>query len=623
MADPAPVRGSLDGRTGWKVGATFIPDAEIRSPTTGQTSPTTPAADPQPAAPSITSPSTGRTFSTDPNAAAPAPAAAEPTGLRRALGMMTGHDPIEAAKSALAGGGRTFVNSLQDQYLLGLPPKLEAALASGLGPDTFGQSLENIRNLRAQDVEQHPIAATAGQGIGLGLQAATPIPGLGTMGAGKMGAEALAPAIRNMIASGGTGAMTAMAESDATTVGGQLEAGARGAAGGLGAQAGFTALGQAARYLVKSAPARTVGNILQDVTSGSGIRTAKGKALKVADVLGSPEEADKMLGILQRSKPTAAAVQRYAGTNPARALEAVEARTGELYRKADAIYNQVDAKVGGMPVGDLLAAVRAAQARFRKTPGTVQLGDALEQQVDQLKRAWVDPALKQAEAAGLAGSAAMSRATATKVPMREARQFITDVGRGAFQSTDELKDLAKKHQAARGVYRDLVTALEKRAERAGVDVSTLRELNRESSTWIPIGRALDERAKKESIGMIGMITRLTGPAALLGGAVTSGAGASGTGAMIAAAPYTKRYIADPAQRAIDMQLANIAIAAKHGAKRQVLERMATDMQLPPAMAAQVGAWAASQAPGAPSTQPPASLLDITDPDRPTQPGLLD
>lgn len=170
----------------------------------------------------------------------------------------------------------------------------------------------------------------------------------------------------------------------------------------------------------------------------------------------------------------------------------------------------------------------------------------------------------------------------TIVSARAVRNMTNDIGDVAFPGAVGTNNLRTRvHQE---IYGTMVGTIHDAAQRAGVDVTKLRQLDRDMSVLIPMRDALKTRAADAATGGRSLGSTVADAAGAMVGGVVGGApgavaGALSRKALVAATASTARRV--------DYRLSQLTRAARSGATPGQLQQFAVELGFPKLVAADV------------------------------------
>jgi hypothetical protein len=425
------------------------------------------------------------------------------------------------------------------------------AIMGQQGPGYAGYR-DAARARDARDLSGAPVAGAVAEGVS-GMVPAMLAPGLAA--GGTVADAAMAGAKFGALAGAGN------SESDLTkgNVGGFLrDVGANAALG--------AATGGVTQKIVGGAPERVEQRVLSGISRGEAGGAAKDSLYRKV-IARAGEDGEALFDSIGGDETLKRALAVRSKSDPGGVAKLVQRKIDRLTPETDPIYAAID---------------NAPDPRFANPAKAPKNGGVDLDLVQKRLEASKDAALKNGRAVvAEAYDKALARLRAqygtdgeiipgTKLPARAMRNYANEVGENLFTGdvSPSIKAVAKQ-----GVYRDVVGAIEDEGKRVGVDVSHLRQLNKQISTLIPVRDALEDRAAKAASGRTSLGNLLTSTSLVGAGAATHGVEGALTGAAVDAA----RRAALPAGRMADYQLARLVLAARNGSTPAQLAQAAIEM----------------------------------------------
>lgn len=324
----------------------------------------------------------------------------------------------------------------------------------------------------------------------------------------------------------------------------------------------------AAGKLIGEAPERVDKRVLEGIARGEEGGAAKASLYKKV-VARAGEDGENLADAVADDPRLQRALAVRAKSNPGAVAKMVQAKIDRLTPETDPIYAAIDnapdprfanpAKApsnGGIDLGLVQDRLEASRVAALKN-GRGVVAEAYDKALARLRAQY-----------GTDGKIIPGE----KLPARAMRNYANELGQGLFTGdvSPSLRAVAQQ-----GIYRDVVGAIEDEGKRVGVDVTRLRQLNKQISTLIPVRDALADRATKAKAGgtTIGNLAMSTG--LISGGAAHGGV----EGALGGLALDAGRRAALPAGRMADFQLAKLVQAARNGSTAAQVAGMAAQMGL--------------------------------------------
>ncbi len=380
--------------------------------------------------------------------------------------------PGPIAESEGRGGPEAFVRNASSAVSSNLVNPLAAKISSGISGQPYADALAGINTSDASAAHDNPRSATAGSVAGTGLQIAAPLPFARTAPGAGFGARAAAGAKLGAVFGGARGAGDAL-----TAGGGTSDAVAGGLTGALsGATIGGT-LGAAVPALIRGAPERVRGRIVENISRGEAGGAAKGKLVGNMVAKGG-EDGEKLIQVVEDAGLSRTMATK-ASAHPAEALKVVQRVLDKNETTTlGPVYAAID-KAGTGPDATTLGASLLDHADKMRAQGSPEIAASIDRYVKFLGEHY-----KPGEV--LSGSML--------------RKLKGSIGSGAFQSlADENTPLGA--QVKREIYGVYSRAVEDAAKATpGVDLAALKAGNEKASQLLGVQSVLSDRATKAAAG---------------------------------------------------------------------------------------------------------------------------
>lgn len=465
--------------------------------------------------------------------------------------------------SAMAGARRAASFGFGDE--------IEGAVKTltGSGPisaETYRKERDAVRARDTAIRNANPISAGIGE-TAAGI-ATSVIPGIAPARAARAGQVAMQAAK--------VGAVAGAGESESDLTKGDVPGFARDVGVSAGANA---ALAGGVSKFVRGAPERSDARMVANISRGEAGGAAKQK-LSDNVVSKAGEGFENLNEVLSRHPNVKATLATSAAANPAKGAKVASKSISQLDSELTPIYSKID---------NGPAVPRAVELQNK----LIKLEQRLVDEGSTFEAGGVRAYMKHIATNYGDGDAVKDEVKLTGSMLRKLKQGI---GQAAFDKVED-RNTPPAIAAKRMIYGVLNETVESAAAKTpGVDVSKLRELNRDSSMLIAVRDALEDRGTKAAAGRTSLFQNLLS-ANVLGGAVgmvTQSPGA-GVGTVLGGYAALKGTQAGfQGARIADYHLAQLVRAARSGSTKAQLAQTAVELGLTRAAAEEV----ASQAYGA-------------------------
>ncbi len=421
---------------------------------------------------------------------------------------------------------------------------------------TYQERRDSYRGANRAAEDAHPVAYGAGE-IGGGL-ATSVVPGATAVrGAG---------AVRAGVTAAKIGAASAAGNSTADLTQGEIGQFATDVGTGTVVNG---VVGAAAGRLVRGAPERVDRRLVANISRGEGGGAAKDKLYKNF-ILKAGEEFGDLNEVLARHPGVKDTLVTTAAANPAKGAKVAGKVVDTLDAKLAPIYQAIDKGPAVPRATDLQNRLMGLEESLRGSGQTLEAG-GVRSYIKHIAENYGD------------GDAVRDEVKLTGSMLRKLKQGI---GQAAFATAEE-RASTPAIAAKRMIYGAINDTIEEAgAKTPGVDISKLRELNKDASLMISVRDVLADRGAKDASGRTSLFQNLLGAGAA-GGALASAAAATATGHGGVGAMLAAPVVAYGAKKAVnagvgigrhaDLNLAKMVQAARAGSVPAQIGQAATEV----------------------------------------------